>query len=79
MFLGAGSAATGMADLVLPALCRAGLSKHEALKNMYFVDQNGLVVNSREDLAEHNLPYAHDMEQMSFTDSIKVKQSNHTY
>lgn len=72
IFLGAGSAATGMADLILPALCRAGLSKNDAVQRLWFVDQFGLVVKSREDLAEHNLPYAHDHPGMSFPESIKT-------
>ncbi|MFW2373860.1 MAG: NAD-dependent malic enzyme [Gammaproteobacteria bacterium] len=71
MFLGAGSAATGMADLILPALCRAGLSNDDALQRLWFVDEKGLLVKSRKDLAEHNLAYAHDHPGMSFVDAIK--------
>jgi len=71
LFLGAGSAATGMADLIHPALCSAGLSNDDALQRLWFVDKDGLVVKSRKDLAEHNLPYLHDQPEMSFTDTIK--------
>lgn len=71
MFLGAGSAATGMADLILPALCRAGLSNNSALQRLWFIDEKGLVVKSRKDLAEHNRPYAHDHPKMSFHNAIK--------
>lgn len=71
MFLGAGSAATGMANLIHPALCNTGLSHNEALQRLYFVDQDGLVVKSRQDLAEHILPYAQDHPAVSFAEAIK--------
>ena len=71
MFLGAGSAATGMADLIHPALCKAGLSNNDALQRLWFVDQAGLLVKSRQNLAEHILPYTQDHPAMSFTDAIK--------
>ena len=59
MFLGAGSAATGIADLMTAALVEAGLSRREARQRLWFVDLHGLVVKGRTDLMEHNLPYAH--------------------
>jgi len=74
MFLGAGSAATGIADLMLSAFIENGLSHEEAIKRLWFVDSKGLVVAGRDRLKEHNLPYAHEHEQMSFIgaiDSIK--------
>lgn len=71
MFLGAGSAATGIADLMVSAFQDAGLSKAEAYKHLWFVDINGLVVSGRDDLMEHNLPYAHNHEQLSFVEAIK--------
>lgn len=71
MFLGAGSAATGIADLMISAFMDAGLTKDEAVKHLWFVDINGLVVSGRNDLMEHNLPYAHEHEQLNFIDSIK--------
>lgn len=70
MFLGAGSAATGIADLMVAALVNEGLSKEEAYKHLWFVDINGLLVSDRTDLMEHNLPYAHDHEQLNFIDAI---------
>ncbi|MCH8325079.1 MAG: NAD-dependent malic enzyme [Bacteroidetes bacterium] len=70
MFLGAGSAATGIADLMVFAFEDEGLSKEEAYKRLWFVDINGLVVSNRDDLMEHNLPYAHDYNQLNFIDAI---------
>ena len=70
MFLGAGSAATGIADLMVTALKSEGLSDDEAQQRLWFVDLNGLVVQSRTDLMPHNLPYAHEHEQLQFIDAI---------
>ena len=74
MFLGAGSAATGIADLTVPALVAEGLSEAEARQRLWFVDINGLVVQQRNDLAAHNLPYAHDHPPMNFIDAIRAVQ-----
>ncbi len=72
MFLGAGSAATGIADLIVYALQQEGLSKIEALRRLWFVDIEGLVVKSRDDLLPHNLPYAHENEVLDFASAIKT-------
>lgn len=72
MFLGAGSAATGIADLMVAALQEEGLGKEEACSRLWFVDVKGLVVSGRNDLMEHNLPYAHKREQMNFVEAINA-------
>jgi malate dehydrogenase (oxaloacetate-decarboxylating)(NADP+) len=72
MFLGAGSAATGIADLMTAALVDTGLSPDEARQHLWFVDVNGLVVKQRTDLMEHNLPYAHDIKPLQFLDAIET-------
>ncbi|WP_445738046.1 NAD-dependent malic enzyme [Mariniflexile sp.] len=72
MFLGAGSAATGIADLLVFALVKEGLSKQEALERLWFIDINGLVESSRNDLMPHNLPYAHHHKPLNFIESIKT-------
>ncbi len=71
MFLGAGSAATGIADLVTYAFQNEGFSEKEARNKLWFVDIEGLVVNSRNDLLPHNLPYAHDHPSADFISAIK--------
>ena len=70
MFLGAGSAATGIADLMTTAFREEGLGPDEARRRLWFVDVNGLVVKSRTDLLPHNLPYAHDEAPLAFVDAI---------
>jgi malate dehydrogenase (oxaloacetate-decarboxylating)(NADP+) len=70
MFLGAGSAATGIADLMASALVDEGLARDEARRRLWFVDVNGLVVRSRTDLLAHNLPYAHDHPPLDFERAI---------
>ena len=70
MFLGAGSAATGIADLMTSAFVDEGLTSEEARRRLWFVDLNGLVVKSRTDLLPHNIPYAHDAAPMAFLEAI---------
>jgi malate dehydrogenase (oxaloacetate-decarboxylating)(NADP+) len=60
LFLGAGEAGTGIADLFVRALIDQGLTDAEARCRCWFVDSRGLVVSSRGDLAEHKRPYAHE-------------------
>ena len=57
---GAGEAATGICDLVVASAMKDGASESEARRQCWLFDSRGLVVSSREDLAKHKQPYAHD-------------------
>jgi malate dehydrogenase (oxaloacetate-decarboxylating)(NADP+) len=60
LFLGAGEAATGIADLIVSAMMAEGLSEADALRRNWLTDSRGLVVKNRAGLTEHKLRYAHD-------------------
>lgn len=60
LFLGAGEAGTGIADLYTTALRTRGMSEAEARARCWFVDSQGLVVRDRPGvLPHHKAPYAH--------------------
>lgn len=71
MFLGAGSAATGIADLLRVAYRQAGLTDEQARQHLWFIDSSGLLVKGRDKLQPHNLPYAHDAPAASFIEAIE--------
>jgi len=60
LFLGAGEAAIGIADLVVSAMVAQGLSPQAARARCGMVDSRGLVVSSRTDLSEEKRKYALD-------------------
>jgi malate dehydrogenase (oxaloacetate-decarboxylating)(NADP+) len=59
LFLGAGEAATGIADLAVAAMVSEGLKSGDARRRCWLFDSKGLVVAGRGELAHHKKPYAH--------------------
>jgi len=60
LFLGAGEAAIGIANLVVSAMVAQGLSEPAARARCGMVDSRGLVVKSRADLSDEKRQYAQD-------------------
>ena len=59
LFLGAGSAAIGIADLLTQSMVLEGTPDQGARARVWLFDVNGLVESTRNDLAEFQKPYAH--------------------
>ena len=59
LFLGAGSAGIGLADLLCSALVQQGMPLKDAQARVYMFDINGLLEPSRTDLVDFQKPYAH--------------------
>jgi len=73
LFLGAGSAGTGIADLISQAMAVAGMDIHEARRRNALFDINGLLVKSRKDLAEFQKPFAQERGPITtFVEAVKA-------
>jgi len=60
LFMGAGEAASGIADLIALAAKAQGAGEEAARRISWLFDSRGLVVKSRTDLASHKKAYAHE-------------------
>jgi malate dehydrogenase (oxaloacetate-decarboxylating)(NADP+) len=60
LFLGGGSAATGIAELISEAMALEGLPIDQARAQTWLYDVNGLMTAGRTDLADFQKPFAHD-------------------
>ena len=73
LFLGAGEAATGIADLIAADLAAGGMAPAAARSNCWLFDSKGLVVAGRGELALHKQPYAHEhAPQSDFVAAIRA-------
>ena len=59
LFLGAGSAGIGLANLLCSALVQQGMTLKQAQSRVYMFDINGLLESTRTDLVDFQKPYAH--------------------
>jgi malate dehydrogenase (oxaloacetate-decarboxylating)(NADP+) len=75
LFLGAGSAGIGLADLLCSALVADGMDLKAAQSQVWMFDVNGLLQSTRTDLVDFQMPYAHDhaptKDFVAAVDSIK--------
>lgn len=63
VFLGAGSAAVGIANMIAAGMVEEGYTAEKARERFWFLDSKGLVTNTRGDkLADHKIPFARDEE-----------------
>ena len=73
LFLGAGSAATGIAELISLAMEREGVDLAAARQRNALFDINGLLVTSRKDLADFQKPFAQDVPAVStFVEAVEA-------
>lgn len=72
LFMGAGAAATGIAELIAQAMVMEGLTLAQARSRIWLFDVNGLVHSGRKDLADFQKPFAHKHKaSASFVDVIE--------
>jgi malate dehydrogenase (oxaloacetate-decarboxylating)(NADP+) len=73
LFLGAGSAATGIAELISLAMAREGLDLAAARRRNALFDVNGLLTTARADLADFQKPFALERAPISsFVEAIEA-------
>jgi malate dehydrogenase (oxaloacetate-decarboxylating)(NADP+) len=67
LFLGAGEAGTGIAELIALEISKqTNMPLEEARKNIWLVDSKGLIVNSRKESLQHfKKPWAHEHEPIT--------------
>jgi len=73
LFLGAGSAGTGIAELISQAMALEGMDINEARRRQALFDVDGLLVSSRTDLADFQKPFARDRAPISsFVEAVRA-------
>ncbi len=70
MFLGAGSAATGIGELLITALELEGLTHDEAVQRLVYFDRKGLVSKQRDNVSAHMTHMASDLPVMPLLETI---------
>lgn len=60
LFLGAGSAGIGIAEMLTQAIMLEGLSREQARARIWMFNSRGLLESTRNDLADYHRPYAHE-------------------
>ncbi len=71
MFLGKGSAAAGIADLMVSSLVEEGVPEGDARSRIRFVDRKGLITRERTDIPETLVDYAADSAPADFFGAVE--------
>ncbi|MSR70155.1 MAG: NAD-dependent malic enzyme [Phycisphaerales bacterium] len=72
LFMGAGSAGVGIADLFVTQLMADGCSERDALKRCWFVNSRGMVHEKMPNLPDYLERYAHDVAGLTFPANARV-------
>ena len=73
LFLGGGSAATGIAELISQAMAQEGLDIREARARNVLYDVHGLMTKARDDLTDFQRPFAIDHAPVaSFVEAVRT-------
>ncbi|XP_029896544.1 NADP-dependent malic enzyme isoform X1 [Harpia harpyja] len=70
LFQGAGEAALGIANLIVMAMEKEGVSKDTAIKRIWMVDSKGLIVKGRASLTSEKQRFAHEHGEMKNLEDI---------
>ena len=65
LFYGAGSAAFGIAEIIVKKMMNSGVTIEDSREQICFFDSRGLVVKGRNNLNKQKLTYAHEMQEES--------------
>ncbi len=74
VILGAGSAATGIAEQIVRAMESQGRWLEEARRSIWLVDSHGLVHTGRNDLEQEKVPYAQPQERLAGWNTSRQEQ-----
>jgi malate dehydrogenase (oxaloacetate-decarboxylating)(NADP+) len=73
LFLGGGSAGTGIAELISLAMAREGMELTQARQRNALFDINGLIVTARSDIADFQKPFAQDRPPVAtFVEAVRA-------
>jgi malate dehydrogenase (oxaloacetate-decarboxylating)(NADP+) len=76
LFVGAGSANVGIADIITAALMQTGMTQQQARDQLWMIDRGGLLVKSRVDVKPRLLHYCHDHPPADLTGAIDAIKPN---